>query len=479
MNAPRYAPLTAVALAALLAGCAALPGTGTTPSRDVPALAAPATPASWQAPLPHDGNAADLTRWWQQFDDPLLAPLIESAQAASPNVASAGARIAQARANRVAAGASQTPTLELGASASRGRQVPEQPLANNAAVGLQAAWELDLFGANRAGRGAAQARLEGAQAQWHDARVAVAAEVANAYIALRACEALAAKTRLDADSRQETARLTGLAARAGFQAPADATLAGASAAQARALLVSQQAQCDLDVKALVALTGEAEPTLRNRLAAATARVPTPAGIAVTEVPAQALAQRPDLFNAEREVLAASNEVAQQQAQRLPRIALAGNIGAARLSTGAGSSDGLVWTLGPVSVSLPIFDGGTRRANVEAARARYDEAVALYRARLRGAVREVEEALVNLQSSSARAADTQAAADGYDAGLRATEARFRSGLASLFELEDARRNAVQGRAALIALQRDRSSAWIALYRALGGGWSPSDAATASR
>jgi outer membrane protein TolC len=95
------------------------------------------------------------------------------------------------------------------------------------------------------------------------------------------------------------------------------------------------------------------------------------------------------------------------------------------------------------------------------------------------VREVEEALVNLQSSSARAADTQAAADGYDAGLRATEARFRSGLASLFELEDARRNAVQGRAALIALQRDRSSAWIALYRALGGGWSPSDAATASR
>ena len=457
----------------LLGACADLPPPASAPR------AGEIAPPAWIAPLPHGGQTVELARWWQQFDDPLLVPLIEAAQVASPSVTSATARIAQARAARVAAGASQSPTLDLGASASRGRQLPGQPLANSASVGLQAGWELDLFGASRAGRGAAQARLDGAQAQWHDARVAVAAEVANAYVALRACEALAEKTQLDADSRQETARLTGLAARAGFQAPADATLAGASAAQARALLVAQRALCDLDVKALVALTGDAEPALRERLASATARVPQPAGMAVAEVPAQALAQRPDLFSAERDVLAATAEVSQQEAQRLPRFTLAGNIGAARVATGAGSDSGVVWSLGPVAVTLPILDGGTRHANVAAAQARRDEAVAVYRAKLRGAVREVEEALVNLQSSSARAADTQTAADGFDAGLRATEARFKSGLASLFELEETRRNAVQGRAALIALQRDRSTAWIALYRALGGGWSSTDTTAASR
>ena len=94
------------------------------------------------------------------------------------------------------------------------------------------------------------------------------------------------------------------------------------------------------------------------------------------------------------------------------------------------------------------------------------------------MREVEEALVNLQSSSARAADTQAAADGFDAGLRATEARFKSGLASLFELEDARRSAVLAHGTLIDLQRERVAAWIALYRALGGGWNAADATDAA-
>jgi outer membrane protein TolC len=123
--------------------------------------------------------------------------------------------------------------------------------------------------------------------------------------------------------------------------------------------------------------------------------------------------------------------------------------------------------------LPLFDGGTRRANVDAARARYDEAVALYRGKLRGAVREVEEALVALQSTAARSDDAKIAAEGFEASYRATEARYQGGLASLFELEDARRTTVASRIALIELRRERTIAWIALYRALGGGWSAAD------
>jgi multidrug efflux system outer membrane protein len=176
-----------------------------------------------------------------------------------------------------------------------------------------------------------------------------------------------------------------------------------------------------------------------------------------------------VFAAEREWQARRADVGQAQAQRLPRISLAGGVGAARYSAAGFSADGTVWSLGPLSVTLPLFDGGARRANVTAAQARLEEAASLYRAALRTAVREVEEALVNLQSAAEREANALTAAQGYGDSLRASEARYRGGLASLFELEDARRTAVQAQSALIDLQRERSLAWVALYRALGGGW----------
>lgn len=465
---------TVLVLAAFaLTGCSALK----TPVRPSSAAGlASLAPAQWQAPWPHGGELAGLSRWWQQFQDPLLSALIDEAQAQSASVASATARIAQARAVRAAAGSALEPQLDATASAVRGRQDLSLPVGTSLSAGLQASWELDLFGGRAAARDAAQARLEGARYGWHDARVAVAAEVAASYITLRACEAQAVQTERDALSRGETARLADLSAKAGFQAPADAALARASAAQARASLTAQRAACDTEVKALVALTGLAEPALRTQLAATRAQVPQPAspGLgAAAGVPAQALAQRPDLRAAERELLAASADVAESETQRLPRVVLNGSIGAMRLSGGGVSANGSTWTLGPLQVSLPLFDGNTQRANIAASRARYDEAAALYRGRLRTAVREVEEALVRLQSSNAQAPDAQIAVDGFEAAFRAAEARYKGGLGSLFELEDARRTAVQASAGLITLQRERSAAWVQLYRALGGGWEAAD------
>ena len=451
--------------AAVLGACAGVPPTNPPPDR------AATLPPQWQAPLPHAGQLTVLGQWWQQFDDPLLVELIAAAQGVSPTVASAASRIAQARAGRVAAGAALLPALDANASAVRGRQDFVSGLATTASIGAQASWELDLFGGRRAAREAAQARFEGAQAGWHDARVAVAAEVATNYTSLRACEAQALQTQLDSASRNETARLTDLSTQAGFESKGNAALARASAAQGNALLTQRRAQCDVLIKGLVALTGVDETSLRGQLAAGAARLPQPASIAITRVPAQALAQRPDLLIAEREVVAASAEVAQAQAARLPRIALNGSISAARFeSSDFGNQSGMLWAIGPVTVSLPVFDGGTRRANVVAAQARFDEAGASYRGKLRGAVREVEEALVALQSTADRGTDAQVATEGYAASFRATEARFRGGLASLYELEDARRSALQAEIALIDLKRERATAWITLYRALGGGWS---------
>lgn len=461
-------PLLLAALA--LAGCASV---------EPPApVAAPTPAAQWQAPLPAADPGAELRRWWQQFDDPLLTQLIDAAQAVSPTLADARARIEQARAARVAAGAALGPTLDASASAARGRFDLASPVGTRLDASLQAAWEIDLFGGNRAGRDAAQARLEGAQASWHDARISVAAETASAYLVLRACEAQLAQTELDAASRAETARLTQLAAKAGFQSPASADLARASAAQGNATLTQQRAACDLAIKSLVALTALPETGLREQLAARRASLPRPAQLGVAAVPAEVLAQRPDLAAAERELLAAAADVTQARAQRYPRVALAGSIGPSRFETGDARTSGTLWSIGPVSVSLPVFDGGVRRANADAAQAAYEAAAARYAARLRTALREVEEALLALQSTAARGEDARAAAEGYERSLRSVDARYRGGLASLFELEDARRTAVAAQSALIELQRERVAAWITLYRALGGGWRPDDAQAAT-
>ncbi|MEQ1684516.1 MAG: efflux transporter outer membrane subunit [Burkholderiaceae bacterium] len=471
---PRFPLLRAASVAASLVALGAC-SAGPAPAPDVLTRAAP---AQWQAPLPHSGQLSELKNWWQQFNDPLLVQLIDAAQAVSPTLASATSRIEQSRATRVAAGAALLPTLDANASAVRGKQDFVSGIGSTGSVGLQAAWELDLFGARRAARDAAQARVDGAEAAWDDARVSVAAEVATTYTSLRACEAQVEQTRADSLSRSETARLTGLSAKAGFEAPAGAALARASAAQGNSLLTQRRAQCDVLVKGLVALTGIDEPGLRGQLAAGQSKLPQPARIVMASVPAQVLAQRPDLLNAERELLAASADVSQAQAQRYPRIGLNGSISAARFESGAFSQSGTLWSIGPVTVSLPLFDGGARRANVVAAQARYDEAGLLYRAKLRTAVREVEEALVALQSTADRDADAQVATEGFATSFRATEARFKGGLASLYELEDARRSAVQAQAALIDLQRERSTAWISLYRALGGGWSNTDTPVAA-
>jgi NodT family efflux transporter outer membrane factor (OMF) lipoprotein len=470
LRASAVTPALAFLLAAALTGCAHAPQPGQ-------AVADAPPPAQWQAPLPHGGMVESLRDWWRQFDDPLLAQLIDESQRLSPSLAAAAARIAQARAAYAAAGGALWPQLNANASVARGRQDLTLPLGTQANAGLQAAWEVDLFGGAQAGRNAALARYEGAQALWHDARVSMAAETANAYLGLRACEAQLAQAETDARSRGETSRLTDLSTRAGFQAPANAALARASAAQANQQLLAVRAQCDIAVKALVALTGADEAELRRRLAAGAGHLPLPASIGVRSLPADLLTQRPDLFRAGRELVAASADVSQAQAARLPRITLAGSIGRTQVESSAGRFEGNTWLLGPLAVTLPIFDGGTRRANVEAARARYEEANANYRAQLRNAVREVEEALVRLQSSEGRLADARVAADGFDASFRATEARYRGGLASLFELEDARRTAVQAQNALIDVQRERVAAWVALYRALGGGWSANDPATA--
>ena len=444
----------------VLSGCALAP----------PAKVALPAPAQWQAPLPHNGSLTDITNWWRQQGDPLLVQLIDSAQTASPTIAQAGTRIAASRAQRVAASAALLPSLDAGASITRANQQSLQPGGTTSLAALQSAWEIDLFGGRSAARNAADARLAGATAQWHEARVSVAAEVASTYFSLRTCQQLLAVAEQDAASRADTARLTKLTADAGFQPPATAALARASAAEARSRATLQRALCDIDITTLVALAATDAQSLRARLAASGPVITAP--IAIPSVPAQVLAQRPDVFAAEREVAAASFDVGSAQAQRFPRLSLSGSIGMGNFRSGGENLQSDTWRIGPLALSLPIFDAGVRRANVDSAKVRYQAAVVNYRATARNAVREVEQALINLNSSTARSGDAQISLEGYRIAFVAAEDRYKNGLGSLLELEDARRTRLASENAVVTLARERSAAWVALYRAAGGGWTPS-------
>lgn len=453
--------MAGICLPLLLAACA---------SRPVPL---PDGPPRWSAPLPHNGSVTNLAQWWQQQGDPLLPQLIAAAQNVSPTLASAAARISGARATRVASGAALLPTLGAAASVSRSSQQSMLPMGSTSQAALQSSWEIDLFGAARQARSAAQARLDGANAGWHEARVSLAAEVANQYYDLRACEMLLGVARADAASRTQSARLVELSTAAGLQSPANAGLARASAAEGTNRALQQQAACDIDIKSLVALTAIAEPDLREQLASVPGALPPAPSMTINSVPVLALAQRPDVFAAERDVVAAAAEVGASEAQRYPHLSLTGSVGAARFASGGVSTTLDTWSIGPLALSLPIFDGGRRSANVDAAYARHAEATVKYRAAVRQAVRELEETLVRLDSTAARSAQASAAVEGYRAAFNGTESRYQNGLASLVELEDARRLRLAAETALISLQRERVAAWIAAYRAAGGGWTRTD------
>lgn len=445
-------------------------------------------PSQWIEPLPstqpHNGNITNLKDWWQQFKDPVLVELIDEAQKVSPDIATAKARVVAAQSAVISAKAQLLPAVNAETSISRsksGTAFPTNngntvfPISTTDSIGVNASWELDVWGKNKATKNEEEAKLVANTALWHDARVIVAAQTATQYTNFRLCEKLDMVAKKNADSSSETARLSDLSAKAGFLAPANASQSLAQAAEAANLQKKQSLQCTLAIKSLVAITAIPEALLVEKLAKNSGKIPTPKDIEITEMPANMLAQRPDVLNAERNVAAASFEITANEAQRYPRLSLAGDIALSYDSFShsyvkkKSSLDGLTWSIGPLAVSLPIFDGGTRAANIQAAKAQYESAKVTYESVARNAVREVEEALATLNSTSRRVEDAINASKGFKISLEATEARNKANLANLFELEEARRASLQAENNLHSLENDRVLAWISLYRAMGGGW----------
>lgn len=427
-------------------------------------------PSSWQAELPHGGSEGDLHHWWQQFDDARVARLVEMAQQDNPTLIQAWASIEKARATLRSTEAQALPALSGTASVSRSNQLQSGISTMSGAsrsAGFDASWEIDLFGKVRRNAQASEARIEARAADWHDSRVSLAAEVADTYVQYRACILLTDAYRREVTSTAVTEQATTNAVRAGYTAASDGALARASLAGAQSSLQQQITQCGLLVKSLVYLTGADEPALRQLLDGGENRLPQPAAVEVPQVPARVLRQRPDVASLEREVAATAAEIGAARADLYPSLSLSGSVS---VSASSLASPSTLWSFGP-SLSIPLFDGGQRRAAVDAARASYASAVASYRQGVRTVVRDVEEALLNLDGAGRRAEQSERAAREYRSYFLSSEGNWRAGRISLLTLEEARRSALSAEITEITLQQNRIQYWVALYKAVGGGWAP--------
>lgn len=449
-------PFFILGIAIALGGCAAVG-----PDYNEPT---PAATSLWQGPLPHGGSVTALSDWWSQFNDPVLTRLQRSAESGSPTLDKARANIEKARATLSSASASGLPGASGQASVTRGTQQTGE-VATARSAGLDASWELDLFGKVRRGTESARARVQARENDWHDARVSLAAEVADTYVQYRACGLLANAYEQELASMGETAKATESLVRAGLSAGTEGSLARASLASTTSAGLSQRAQCELLVKSLVNLTGIEEPELRRQLAQGGSGLPQPAGLDVQSVPAQALRQRPDLASRERELAAASADIGVAQADLYPSLSLSGSL---KVSATGLASSLTSWSFGP-TLSVPLFDGGRTRAAVHSARAGYEAAYADWRQSVRTVVKEVEQSLVRLDGAAKRTEQSERAAQEYRRYLVGADAQWRAGTIGLLTLEESRRQALAAQIELIGLQRDRVAYWIALYKALGGDW----------
>lgn len=457
-------PTGVAGLLLILCSCAAIAPQPTAP-------VAIEIPAAWSAAniSAMTGNPS-LAQWWSRFNDPLLSDLVAQALRANTSVNSAQAALQQARALRDVTAAALLPTVDSSASAQRSRA--DGHSANRFKVGLDASWELDIFGANRSALAASEATVLASAASLGDVQVSIAAEVALSYITLRSSQALLAIASDNLASQLETLQLTQWRLQAGLVTSLETEQARAAAEQTRAQLPTLQTRIEQTGHALAVLTGQPPAALAMVLAAARP-VPQAADDLALSIPAETLRQRPDVRAAEDQVTAAAARVAQADAALAPNFQIGGSLGLNALTLGALTHGASVVSVLLAGVSLPVFDGGARLAQVRAQQAALDQAYADYQGTVLTALKDVEDALVALRGDRERLLSLQRAAEAAGNAALLARQRYSSGLIDFQTVLDTQRTQLNTQEIVAAARADLSADYVRLYKALGGGWNPDD------
>ncbi len=469
-------PLLAAASALALAACATVPNLGPRPTPQ--SASALATQRSFEA------AAADwpTDRWWDAYNDPQLSGLIDEALKGSPTLAQAQARLRSAQAQAQQARAATMPSATFNGTVSETeqsknlgyppfiQQLLPSGYKDQGRVTLDASYDLDLFGRNRAALAAAVSEAEAAKADAAQARLTLSSAVAQAYGDLARLyaerEVAASAVRI----KTETGQLVAQRVENGLDTKAELSQAQAATPASQADVEALDEQILITRHGLAALVG-AGPDRGLDIVQ-----PKPGAVKAFGLPPQLtanlLGRRPDIVAARLRVEAAGKRIDAAKADFYPDVSLTGFIGQQSLGisqlTAAGSAIG---SIGP-AVRLPLFDGGRLRGAYRGARAQYDSAVADYDQTLTQALQDVADSAASIQSAQRQLAQRREALAASETAYRVARLRYEGGLSTYVSVLTAEDALIAQRRAVADLEARAFTLDVALVRALGGGFTQS-------
>ncbi|WP_207687140.1 efflux transporter outer membrane subunit [Desulfonema limicola] len=405
--------------------------------------------------------------WWQIFNDPVLNQLEEEAGQANQNLQAAAARVMQARA---AAGISESdkyPDINMNPSAVRSRSYVGEGMSNTGnmfTLPFDLSYEIDLWGRVRRSTEASDASAAASQSDFENVRLSLQAEVARNYFQLRALDKEISLVERTTELRTQSLKLVESRFKYGYISRLDLERAKTELAGTKAEAAALRKNRGELENALAVLLGK--PASEFSLAPADLDIKTPE--ISPSLPSELLERRPDVARAERNVAAANARIGVAEAAFFPTIRINGRAGYQSSETSSLLDwDSRIWSLGP-NISLPIFTGGSNRANLEKAKAAYDETVANYKQTVLVAFKEAEDGLSGLYHLQDQAKAQEQALESAKNALAISESQYKSGLVSYLEVVDAQRTALQTERASVQISGRQLETTVMLIKALGGG-----------
>lgn len=429
-----------------------------------------APPSNWRTTQPSTGEID--ASWWVRFGDPALSALVERARANNSDIGIASARVAEARAQESVARAALLPSLSVSLPATEARTVnafgrSSESLSTQPV--FQAAYEVDLFGANASRVGAARYNAAALAAAREATTLSVTAATASGYITLLALDARHCLLEETLASRAEALRIARDRATVGYTSQLEYQQAEAEYRSAQQQIPAIEALIAKQENALSLLIGDT-PRAFDR-GAGFDRLTTPVVPAV--LPSELVRRRPDIAQSEYQLAATDSNLRAARAQFLPQVRLTATAGAVASSLLGDPIS--IWSIGG-SVLAPLFQGGRLTGQFNAATAQRDQAAFAYRKSVLTAFREVEDQLAVIDRLAAQEEALVAQRKAVAEVLRHATNRYRAGYSPYLEQVDAQRALLAVDLALIQLRSDKLNAYVSLYQALGGG---ADGRTPSR
>ncbi|MBA6116940.1 TolC family protein [Pseudomonas sp. NC26] len=464
-------PLTPSLLALALAACAVGPDYK--------------TPDTEPARLDSDVQAKAFDRsrfesvWWKQFDDPVLNQLVQASLEGNRDLRVAFARLKSARAIRDDAANDQLPVVTSRASSEIGKgQIPGQTEqrvnSERYDLGLDMAWELDLFGRIQRQIEASDAQAAAAQADLQQLQVSLIAELVDAYGQLRGAQLREKIAVANLKTQQESRNITVTLRDAGVGNELDVVRADARLAGVEATVPQLQAEQARARHRIATLLGQRPDALTVDLSPKA--LPAIAKALPVGDPGELLRRRPDIRSAERQLAAATANVGVATADLFPRVSLSGFLGftAARGSQ-IGSSAANAWGLGP-SITWAAFDLGSVRARLRGAKADAEGALANYEQQVLLALEESANAFSDYDKTQQRLLSLMRQSDASRKAADLASVRYREGTVDYLVLLDAERERLSAEDAQAQGEVELYRGIVSIYKALGGGWQPETVAS---